>query len=60
VMTYGYMGHRDPGMGMGPDGEMTDMPGMTGMNMPATTAPGGPSAPPTTNTNMPGMSMPNN
>jgi copper(I)-binding protein len=51
VMTYGYMGHRDPGMGMGPDGQMTDM------NMPATKGLGPAAPPPTTNMNMPGMTM---
>jgi copper(I)-binding protein len=28
VMTYGYMGHRDPGMDMGSDGDSGDMSGM--------------------------------
>lgn len=50
VMTYGFMGHKDPGM---------DMSGMTGMNMPGMSAT--PAQPPTTTTMpaMPSMTMGN-
>lgn len=37
VMTYGFMGHRDPGMDMGTEGGSD----MSGMNMPTTTTSGG-------------------
>jgi copper(I)-binding protein len=53
VMTYGFMGHRDPGMNMDDDGsDMSDMPGMSATPAaPTTTAPTT-----TTMPNMPGMS----
>jgi copper(I)-binding protein len=64
VMTYGYMGHRDPGMNMGSeDMSGMDMPGMTGMDMPTGRqgAPATTSGPPGTPgmTDMPGMTMDN-
>jgi copper(I)-binding protein len=57
VMTYGFMGHKDPGMNMSDDGSdgMTGMTGMPDMTAPATTAPARTAPATPTTTTMPDM-----